>query len=125
MLNPRAIVSLGIGFDNLSKATIGFVTQVAEVFYPYFGAAGDYRHERKQKPKPRIIKKAINETAKKLLPNKKVIPKYYAETIDVERIAALIQYETMTIAKEYIKNEIARLIKQEQDDEDFLMLMFL
>jgi len=125
MINPLAIVTLGLGFDSLSKATIGFVTQAAEIFYPYFGAAGDYRHEDKRKPKPRIVKKAIKEVAKELLPKKKIIPKYYTETIDINRISALIQYDTMVQAREYIRNEIERKIRQEQDEEDFLMLMLL
>jgi hypothetical protein len=121
MINPRSIASIGIGFGAYAEATIGFITQQAYNITSYWGGAGNYREYKRKKPSVRIVKKLVEEVANDIVP--KYMPiKAYTRSIDIMEITRLIQLENKQIAKQFVKNYIERKVREEQDEEDFLLL---
>jgi hypothetical protein len=123
MIVPRSIASIGLGFGSYAEATLGFITQVADITQ-FWGGAGNYREYRTKRPKAREVKKLVQEVARDIVPTHRPIPAITKE-LDMDRVIALIQYEGKKIAQQFIRQAIERKLQQEQEDEDMLLLMML
>jgi hypothetical protein len=121
MINNRSIVSIGFGFGAYAEATIGFITQQAYVITQYWGGAGNYREYKRKKPPLRIVKTFVKEIAREIIPNK-TKPSFYTSSIDLAKVSAMIQFERKEIVRQFVEEQIKRKIREEQDEEDFLLL---